>query len=753
MTKRMSPSPTPSTLSFRGFGVAAVCLTLLAGGTGTWPSVALAQPAADTQRAASDTDLLKDFIHFTRIARFDVAKGVGEQLLARQLAPRAFVSLIETSGESDRFDETIARAMRVGSLEPIAAGMYRLFETGRLEAARDPKEIAENISKLTGTVQGRVRASARLRFAGEYAVPQLLAALGDRDQPALRAESQRVLAEIGSQAVVPLATAMLGTEPAMQERLADVLGLIGHRSALPFLGDLRLSTSVTPVREAAERAMRRIDAASVDASVSGLYLSLGERYFQQSRDVTSFPGEEFQLLWSYARATGLTMTGVRTDVYHEAMAMQLAERALQLDSGDTRALSMWLAANLRRELQQPAGYQNPAYASDRRDAMYYAVAAGSGPGQAVLARAIDGRDTLLARRAIDAISRTAGASALTASISAENAAGSAAARQPLVEALTYPNRRVQYDAALALGAAQPAQPFAGSERVVPTLAAAIRDASSRVAGIVTRDNEQYQAIRSVLEKSGYVVLARGGSLAELEGPIAEVPAVDLLVAVDPNPSDVPVMITSVRGTPRTAATPLLVLTTPEAYPDLRRRYDTESGVAIRPLAISSEAIATTAGELVLAASGGPVTPDEASSYAARSLSTLRDLAVARSVALPVEEAVLPLINALGETQGATRLEVAEVLSLIGQQRAQVALMDAADRASGADRIALLAKVASSAKRFGNQLEERQVRRVLELAKGSDAAESAAAVAVAGALNLNNLDLLPLILGGRSQAAR
>ncbi|MBX3381476.1 MAG: HEAT repeat domain-containing protein [Phycisphaeraceae bacterium] len=694
-------------------------------------------------KASSNTDLLKDFIHFTRIARYDVAGSVGRELISRNLSPRDFVTLVDSTGEGARFDETVGRAMRVADLEPLAGALYKLYETGRLEAARDPKEIAENIAKLTGTVQGRIRASARLKAAGEYAVPQLLTALMDRDNPALRSEAQRVLVDIGSQAVIPLATAMIGSDPAMQERLADVLGLIGHRSALPFLADVRMTSSIQNVTVAAERAMNRIDSGSAGSSVAELYIQLANRYYSQSRDVTSFPGEEYQLLWTFRPGAGLTMTGIRSSVFHEAMAMRLAERALQIDATSQEALSIWLASNLRREIQQPKDYDNPAYPSDRRDAMYFAVTAGAGPMQAVLARAIDAKDTLLARKAIAAIEQTAGSQALTAP-GAYGVAG--ATRQPLVEALTYPNRRVQYESALAIGSSQPSGAFSGSDRVVPTLSAAVREASSKFAAILASDAEQYQAIRKILESDGYEVLSRGATLADLEGPIAEVPAVDIIVAIDPNPAEFAQLITQIRGTSRTAATPVLALTVPEAYPDLRRRYEIDSGVAVRPMAIAPEAVSKSAADLVLAASGGPIGTDEARDYASRSLRTLRDLALTRNAILPVEESVLPLIKSLGETTGATRQDVAEVLALIPQQRAQIALMDAVLATAGSERVMLINKVAVSAKRFGNQLEDRQIRRVLELARSRDAAESTAAAALAGSLNLPNADLLPLILG-------
>ena len=65
---------------------------------------------------------------------------------------------------------------------------------------------------------------------------------------------------------------MVASEPAQAERLADVLGLIGHRSALPFLADVRTMSTVANVKSAAERAINRIDAASVQAGVADAVL-------------------------------------------------------------------------------------------------------------------------------------------------------------------------------------------------------------------------------------------------------------------------------------------------------------------------------------------------------------------------------------------------------------------------------------------------------------------------------------------------
>jgi hypothetical protein len=76
-------------------------------------------------------------------------------------------------------------------------------------------------------------------------------------------------------------------------------------------------------------------------------------------------------------------------------------------------------------------------------------------------------------------------------------------------------------------------------------------------------------------------------------------------------------------------------------------------------------------------------------------------------------------------------------------------MDAALNAQGDEQIALLGKMSESAKRFGNQLEPRQVQRVVDMASNAPGATATAAAALMGSLNLSNNNLIPLILGQRN----
>lgn len=699
-----------------------------------------AAPAGATQEGKlSAVDLLKDFNHYVRIARYDLAAGRATELLSRGIKPAEFVDLVEQSQEADRFQETVVRALRVAEVEPQAAQLYKLFEDGKLSRSRDPEQIKKNIENLTGSIQARLIAQQRLKAAGEYSTPQLLEALFDSGNRARQTEVQRVLIDLGRQSIAPLTAALMGVDPVRQEAIINVLGNIPYRTSLPFLTELAQKSSSNEVKQAATRAIERIAGSPGAAGddVSALYLALGEDYYAEKSELVSFPGEDFQLLWNYDASGGLQMTPVRTAVFNEAMAMKAAEHALKLSPANEKALALWVASNFSREIQSPTGYDNPSYPSDRRDAMYFAVASGAKTSQRVLGRAIDTRNTLLARRSLEAVGRTAGGSALWAS--EDN-------RSPLLEALTYQNRRVQYDAALALASAQIKEKFAGSERVVPTLASAIRGADAKFAAVLAPDNERYTALRGILEKQGYTVLSFGRTVEEISGPVAEVPAVDVLVAAGVTPEKLASTVDQVRANVKLTATPVLLLTSPEAYAALRRQFERDGSVAVRQSAMADADIGKSIEALVESASGGTISGDEARSYADRSLDALRDLAVSGNQVFSVGDAMLPLIAALETKDPTVQLRVAEVLSRIADKQAQVAVMDAALAATGPQRVALLGKVADSAKRSGANLEERQVKRVLELATDADPATSTAAAALAGALSLPNADLVPLILG-------
>jgi len=693
------------------------------------------QPANNDHEA--ELVLLRDFIHFVKIARFDVAADLGGQLLDSGLSPEQFVDLVDSSRELGRFEEAVAASMRVPALEPIAARLDSSYRSGKLARARNPEEIARNIEFLTDGLRARQLGRQRLIAAGEYAMPQLLDAYLQKDNLALKAQVQRLLVDMGRQTIAPLITALPGLNATRQQAVCEVLGLIPYRTSLPVLIDLYQNTDNNDVRQACGRSISRLGG-NPSSDVADMYALMADSYYNEPAELTSFPGEDYQIVWDFNPGLGLVMTPVVTPVFHEAMAMRYAEGSLAVNADSGETLALWISSNYSREFDSPAGYVNPLYGDDRRDAEYFGIAAGPDITQLVLRRGIDTRDTPLVRSAIDALAQTAGPRSLW---------GQAIdGRYPLLESLGYQNRRVQFEAALALGGAQPQESFNGAERVIPLLASAVRDASARFAVVLTgSDRESYDQYSSILENQGFTVLPpSGGGIDGLDASIAQTPSIDLIVT-SLGYDDTLLTIESARADTKMSVSPVLALMRTDDVEPLRRQYLRDQSVAVRRVEISSSNVEVSVEQLLMAASGGPIGAGEAAEYASRSIDVLRDLAVSNNRVLNVLDASTILVDVLEDVGGSTMLDVAQILSYVDRPAAQTAIMDRAMDTNGDERLELLTLVGDSGKRFGNHLSSRQIRALIGFAGDADDGLATAAVASMGALEIENTDLLGLIL--------
>ena len=691
-----------------------------------------ASAPASAQGAASRTDqearqLLDDFAHFVYIRNDDLAAAYAQAILDLGLTPMEFVAVVEDDPRlRERFEETARRALVIDAVEPAAAQLRTLFEEGQLERARDPEQIARNIQLLTGNPRARLVARERLAFAGEYAVPQLLQVLMARADQVLESEVQRLLIEMGAKAAMPLLAAMPKVDEESQRRIAFILGQAQVRSALPFLYELNASPTVTrDTKRVVERAINGIDGGpNPSANAADLFLDLAETFYREQASLTRFPGESHQLIWEFDPGFGLFPTALRTEVFHEAMAMRLAEHALSLGAGERPATAVWLAANFSREIDSPAEYENPVYPDDRRGATYYAVAAGPSLTADVLTRALRDRDTPLVRRAIEALAQTSG--------------GATDWRNsPLVEALSYPDRRVQYEAALAIAKARPTSSFSAADRVVPTLAAAIREADARFALVIASELENQQSLSDDLRSIGYTVLAPAASLGEAQTAIAEAPGVDLVVS-QLSAAATSDLLRDVRGETKLRVTPVLAVVAGAASGDLATRFADDTLVRIARAGISAAQFGAAAEALAFEATGPAISPADAERYAGEALSALRDLAVAGSPTLDVTVAARPLV-AVFEEGGPLAIVLGDLLASIPAAEAQRALGEAALASSGTDRVSYLRLTARSVREFASMLERRQVNRLIDLA-GDASLPEAEAVAVAALVGSLDLDV-------------
>lgn len=697
------------------------------------PTTAQAQQQSEAKR------FLEDFNYYVFIANLDLAEANAQALIDTGITPSEFLALVEDSPTLERrFDEAYQRALLITDLEDDAAALYKLYDTGRKERARNQDEILRNIDLLGGDARQRFAARARLLEAREYAVPELLNTALNSDRIDVRANATELLVDLGRNAAVPLTVALpyLGEED--QERVAYILSQIQHSVSVPFLYELWTNASVPATREAAELAINRIsdDGFDEDASLAELFREHAERYYndRKSGQLFAFPGEDNQLLWEWRQGLGLYPAAIRSDLYHEAMAMRSAAHALGYDADDAQAQAIWLAANISRDIDQPADYENPVYPSSNPSADYYAAALGHETSQRVLARALDDRDVPIARAAIRALRATAGSVSLSEGMGDE---------RPLLDALAYPDRRVRYDAALALAAADPRVSFAGAERVVPTLAGMITQAGKRYALVIASEPPVQQDLRDTLEDAGYDVLPPIASMAEVGIALADAPGVDLILADLPGESLLQAR-EAIRASSQLGAAPMIALATGNTLELVRNQDDPLTHPLRR--GVQGDDLVNAAERFVNETVGAPLSEDDALIYAGFALASLRDLAISRNEVLNPADATATLLENISETSGYVRRQVAEVLSYVNRSQAQQALAEAAADAFEAGEQAMMLKaLAGSARRFGNMLEDNHEHDVIDLATNGDENVRQAAAEAAGALALPGSLTAPIVI--------
>lgn len=684
----------------------------------------LASSGFAQDQSKTNDELLDDFVHYVLIAKPDLAEDNGRALLDSGITSVELANIIDEGlVEQERFDRALDLAYRIPELEDIAGELAIRVEAGRLEQAREARRISEAIQMLVEHQRAKMIAEDRLMAAGEYAVPALLRTVEETNDERLRLACTRVLVKLERLAVTPLTVALpyIG-DPAIQRSMIDVLAEIGHSRAAPALRELAADESAPDVvRGSAMNAFRRVG--GVDASLSDLHATLGMRYFMNEMALVAYPSDETNNVWAYDAHAGLIFTAVPTPIFGQVMAMKHAQRALQLNGDNGAALSLFVAANLKRENNLPGGASDPVYGGMAYSPSFYATVFGSQVCQDVLGMALDTVDTPLVRDAIAALAETTGGSNLFAG----------GGRQPLLEALRYPDRRVQYDAALTLGRALPTAAFNGDFAVVPLLASAVRTSGETFAGVLAATDEDRRELRGALEAQNFTVIGAEPTVDLLAEPIGRATAIDLIVAQAGSAEEARDILTALRNGARTAATPVVVLVAPADEPRLELQYRGDRGVRIATLT-SNQQLATVVENAMQRAVGGRMSEAESEQYAFDALGVLRDIAISRNRVYDIADAEASLLESLGARSGGARGLVAQILALIDSADSQRALFETALAAPDFEQIELLNHTAASIRRYGSSVEPRHVAALLALINNSSGETAEAAARVHGALN-------------------
>jgi HEAT repeat protein len=702
-------------------------------------------PATKATTAAL-TQNWTDFIHYLRIARADAALSYGKAILDSKPDPAEVYRL---SVQTENYIETLQRAEKMPGLAETISAIRKLVEEGYKKVNRDPVQIAKAIDMLGGALRQTMIGSDRLLTSGEYAVPQLIAKL---ENPAATVPQKDqigfVLAKMGLPAVRPLCAALASPKPEVRIAICQALGKIGYWHAAPYLRRLLAEKDLDAVKAAAESALVMVttDPAAGKKPVAEYFYLLAEKYYGNP-DV---PGGEESLrpdsrydianVWYWQEGLGLIYKEVPSAIFMDVYAMRSARQALEADANFSPAVSLWLAADLRKESHLKSAADDPTLVPGQQSADAYAKAAGAKYMQDVLARGLRDRDAAVAMGAIRALSGTAGAKNLVMP-----AAGGVS---PLVSALGFPDRRVRYMAAEVLAAARPLEHFQGDEMVVTVLVDALRQTGKPTIMLVVANTDYRNKYKEMIRQSGYDVVDGPALSAGVEA-MRQSTGVDLAVLGSdisgPGPEQA---LSMLRAEGSTAALPVLFVAAESDLSTVRKLAREDKLVSIAEAenldlgklqAAIKAAAARGVGNTAMAAG-------DSAQWALKAAQLVRLLGLTRTPVFDLARTERALVAGLSDKREDQQIACAQALAMLPSGTAQQSIVELArSEAPAGVKIAAYQAASQSVRLIGNQLSEGQSGAIVKVVMSEAAPElRTAASELLGALNLPSEQIKALI---------
>ncbi len=680
-------------------------------------------------------ELQQDFrqmAHYYRIARPDLAAGFAQRILRSNPDPIVLLRLVEHRDMGYSLLVQMATSQNQDLAE--AAAELRTLADQAIEAQRKSGDrIVAALSRLTINDRAFQLALSELRYSGEYVAPHALAMLQDAN-PEQAAAIRRALLAIGRPVVWPLVVALQTEDTALKIEIIDLLGGLGYQVALPGLKATLEQENPAAVKQAAERAIRRIDASVLDRSARSLYMNLAQGLYynrvsapvEQNRPTTDVWG------WLPGQNGGLSYRPVPNPAVNEVMASREAERGLTIAPDAPELVSFWLTIQAKMDAElRSAGVEpvNPWAPADMPTMEFYLRAAGQQYVLDVLDRALRDNDVDVARRVLVALEHVANQQYLGAGASGEGS--------PLIRALGYPDRLVRFDAAFAIVAVQPRDTFFGHERVVPVLAEAVNMETGPSVLIIENEAENLNRLKGAFRQADWNVAEANTGDTGIS-TAQRMSRIDIIV-ISPSiqNSSYADTIRAFRRSFTTAMIPIIVLSKEAEAVPFSEIEENFRYVAQVPANAEVDAIVGQANNLRAEAGAMALNAQLSQAISLRAAQALDYIATARTVldARPARDALMTA--AAGRNP---QLAIAAISALSQMPDAEIqqhlAAIGLNAQAPQAVRVAALNGVADTARHIGNNLDAETVAAFQSrVAQESDTEIRDAIGTVLGALDL------------------
>lgn len=671
---------------------------------------------------------VEDFWHYAKIAKYDLAIAEGQKILASGASAadmlQAFQSV--TAERKDDLFDTLFKWMNVEPMKDVSEKLVAKLKEGQTGMFTDPKWIMDQVGRLSVNERAFEGALANLRNSGEFAAPIMIDVLRDPNKKAWHSQTRRGLVRLGRQVLNPLVAVLESKDHGTLIMVSGILGEIGYDAASPFIARVNASQAqgMDEVKAAAARALTHLGT-DPQAKPADLFNDLAEKFYYMNAAIAPDPRFPDAHIWYWDDAKGLMNKDVPAQIFSDIMSMRCSEYALKLDPNRADSVSLWLAANNKREAELPEGKTDTTH--EGPDAHFYNVALGTQYCNAVLSRALNDHSAPVALKVVKSLQEIVGQS---------NMFQGGAEKQPIISALQFPDRLVRFESAIAIGSAYPQQAFAGQELVVPTLAEAISNTGKPNVVIEAADANAANAMKESLKDA---VRAETANDASTTGSAAgRMPSMDVLVIDARGNKDTDAVMMSPRG----KGVAKVIIVENKASPYVAAEMDNQlvnTLIAGAPGTAPDAAALTAAITKALARSGSAaMDPKVSEQYAQRAASLLEKLAISHGQVLDINSAAPALMRALEDPRVEIAKSSANVLAMINSKEAQAAIAAKALDEKTADdlKIATFKALAMSAKSSGNQLDANTTDALQKAVETSaNLPVKAAAAEAQGALNL------------------
>jgi HEAT repeat protein len=410
-----------------------------------------------------------DFLHYTKIGRYDLATSYGQAILDSESDPVALLGLTLENPKGFDIMLLLHESKPNEALAAVTTKVLAVIEQGRFVRRSDPQIVVVEVKRLSSdSERGRMTALKRLQEAGEFSVPFMLDVLADPDRRQEHANVIEALPKIGQPAIRPLAAALQTTQTSVKVEAIRALGKIGYPQSLAYLKYVLETDDSSEIKTLATQSIQRIDPTAYSTTAAELFFKLGEMYYghAESLKMVSAAGQSQIWFWD-TESRRVVWASVNSGYVHELMAMRSAEWCLTSEPAFEQAIGLWLAGFFKAEaLNVPMpDYLGQGHAT----AFVYATTAGPKYLHHALARGLAEGNADVALGAAEALVVTSGRKAIFVPVGDV---------QPLLKALISESPAVRYSAAIAIAQASPTGRFQESDLVIGNLADAIEKAAN-----------------------------------------------------------------------------------------------------------------------------------------------------------------------------------------------------------------------------------------------------------------------------------